>query len=227
MHAEALLRHCTLFARVTEPGRSRLLDMAVPQHFAGGEMIFRQGEPCPGLFVVGAGLVRIFVLAPTGKQQILHQVTRGGTFAEVATVGQFACPAFAEAIFDTECLLLPNSRFQQALQADHQLCLQLLGGLAGRVHHFLTALEDITLRDAAGRVARFILNATDCGHDQVLLPGLKKDLANQLNLTSETFSRTLRRLIDAGIVRPLQGQALQIISREGLQQIRDGCFPLL
>ncbi|MCB1797100.1 MAG: winged helix-turn-helix domain-containing protein, partial [Candidatus Competibacteraceae bacterium] len=59
------------------------------------------------------------------------------------------------------------------------------------------------------------------------LPGLKKDLANQLNLTSETFSRTLRRLIDAGMIRPIQGQALQIISREGLQQIRDGCFPLL
>ncbi|HRX70355.1 MAG: Crp/Fnr family transcriptional regulator [Candidatus Competibacteraceae bacterium] len=227
MRAEAILHHCTLFARVTEPSRSTLLDMAVIQHFAGGEMIFRQGEPCPGLFVVGAGLVRIFVLAPTGKQQILHQVTRGGTFAEVATIGQFACPAFAEAVFDTECLLLPNSRFQCALQEDHQLCLQLLGGLAGRVHQFLMALEDITLRDAAGRVARFILKVADSGHDQVFLPGLKKDLANQLNLTSETFSRTLRRLIDAGIITPTQGQELRIISRERLQQISDGCFPLL
>ncbi|HOB63326.1 MAG TPA: Crp/Fnr family transcriptional regulator [Candidatus Competibacteraceae bacterium] len=226
MPAEAILNACKLFARVTEPSRSTLLDMAVIRRFPAGETIFRQGDPCPGLFLVGTGLVRIFMLAPTGKQQILHQVTDGGTFAEVATIGQFDCPAFAEAALDTECLLLPNQRFQRALQEDHALCLQLLGGLAGRVHHFVELLENITLRDAAGRVARFLLKTTDSDHDRVLLPGLKKDLANQLNLTSETFSRTLRRLIDAGIVIPTQGQELQIASRERLQHISDGLFPL-
>ena len=71
-----------------------------------------------------------------------------------------------------------------------------------------------------------MLKMADAGHDRVLLPGLKKDLANQLNLTSETFSRTLRRLIDAGIVTPGQGQELQIASREHLQQISDGLSPL-
>lgn len=227
MQPEAILNACKLFSRVTEPSRSALLDMAIIQHFSSGEMIFRQGEPCPGIFLVGMGLVRIFMLAPTGKQQMLHQITSGGSFAEVATIGQFDCPAFAEAVLDTDCLLLPNQRFQSTLQTDHALCLQLLGGLAGRVHHFLELLEDITLRDAAGRVARFLLKAVDENHDRILLPGLKKDLANQLNLTSETFSRTLRRLFDAGIVTPGQGQELQITSYERLRQISDGLFPLL
>ncbi|MEE4377728.1 MAG: Crp/Fnr family transcriptional regulator [Candidatus Competibacteraceae bacterium] len=226
MNAEAILHDCKLFSRVTEPSRSNLLGMAVLQHFPSGTLIFRQGEHCPGLFLVGAGLVRVFVLSATGKQQILHQVVPGDTFAEVATIGQFDCPAFAEAVLDTDCLLLPNHLFQHALREDHQLCLQLLGGLAGRVHHFFELVEDITLRDAAGRVARFMLNAADDNGDRVLLPGLKKDLANQLNLTSETFSRTLRRLIDAGILATTEDQALRIVSRQRLQQISDGLFPI-
>ncbi|MCP5420373.1 MAG: Crp/Fnr family transcriptional regulator [Gammaproteobacteria bacterium] len=224
MNAEAILQDCKLFSHVTEPSRSHLLEMAVIQRFPAGALIFRQGEPCPGLFLVGSGLVRIYVLSAAGKQQILHQVTPGGTFAEVATIGQFNCPAFAEAMLDTHCLLLPNRDFQRALRADHQLCLQLLGGLATRVHSFVELLEDITLRDAAGRVARFMIKAADA--DRVLLPGLKKDLANQLNLTSETFSRTLRRLIDAGVLIPVEEQALRIASRDRLQQISDGLYPL-
>ncbi len=227
IQAEATFQSCALFACVTGPSRLTLLKMATPQRFVSGELIFRQGDPCPGLFLVGTGLIRIFMLAPTGKQQILHQATPGGTFAEVAAIGQFACPAFAEAALDSECLLLPNDQFQRALQEDHSLCLQLLGGLAGRVHRFVELLEDMTLRDAAGRVARFLLNAADTDSDRVLWPGLKKDLANQLNLTSETFSRTLRRLHDAGIVISTPGQDLQIASRERLKQISDGLFLLL
>jgi len=226
MNAEAILYDCKLFSRVTEPSRSNLLDMAVLQHFPSGTLIFRQDERCPGLFLVGSGLVRIFALSATGKQQILHQVTPGDTFAEVAAIGQFDCPAFAEAVVETDCLLLPNHLLQRALKEDHQLCLQLLGGLAARVHHFFKLVEDITLRDAAGRVARFMLNASDNNSDRVLLPGLKKDLANQLNLTSETFSRTLRRLIDAGIVLSTEDQGLRIVSRHRLQQICDGLFPV-
>ncbi|NJN46195.1 MAG: cyclic nucleotide-binding domain-containing protein [Candidatus Competibacteraceae bacterium] len=126
MNAEAILHNCKLFSRVTEPSRSNLLDMAVLQHFPSGTVIFRQGERCPGLFLVGSGLVRIFALSALGKQQILHQINPGDTFAEVATIGQFACPAFAEAVFDTDCLLLPYNPFQHALRQDHQLCIALL-----------------------------------------------------------------------------------------------------
>ena len=76
MPAEAILNACKLFARVTEPSRSTLLDMAVIRRFPAGETIFRQGDPCPGLFLVGTGLVRIFMLAPTGKPVLSEKEDR-------------------------------------------------------------------------------------------------------------------------------------------------------
>ncbi|WP_017304713.1 cyclic nucleotide-binding domain-containing protein [Spirulina subsalsa] len=36
-----------------------------------GEVIFKQGEPATGFFIVKSGRVKVFNVSPTGKEQIL------------------------------------------------------------------------------------------------------------------------------------------------------------
>ena len=62
------------------------------------------------------------------------------------------------------------------------------------VRHLIGLMEDIVLRDAAGRLARHLLEACGPEGEMFTLPSLKKDLASHLNLTSETVSRTLAAL---------------------------------
>ena len=54
-------------------------------------MVFRENDACPGVFVVGQGLVRVFKTGAGGKEQVLHMVGPGETFAEVAAIGGFNC----------------------------------------------------------------------------------------------------------------------------------------
>jgi CRP/FNR family transcriptional regulator len=185
---------------VKDEQRGRLTEMALVREYSKSEMIFRQGDPCPGVFIVGSGLVRVFKTAPTGKEHVLHLVGPGGTFAEVAAIGSFDCPAFAQALEDTRCVLLPLLPFSRALKGDHALCLQLMASMAGWVKHLVGLVEDVVLRDAAGRTARYLLNAPRSDDGSIHLPSLKKHLASHLNLTSETLSRTLRRLEDLGLI---------------------------
>lgn len=196
---------CPFFVNVKGAALLRLHQMAQIKSWSAGTMIFRQGQECPGVYVVGRGLVRIYKMAPSGKEHVLHLVSPGGTFAEVAAIGGFACPAFAEALEETQCVLLPGGPFAAALKQDHDLCLGLLMSMAGWVKHMTGLVEDIALRDAAGRVARYLLMVGDAKTGVVALPSLKKHLASHLNLTSETLSRTLRRLLDSGALKEVEG----------------------
>ena len=118
---------------------------------------FPRKRALPRRLVVGQGLVRVFKTGPGGKEHVLHMVGPGGSFAEVAAIGGFPLPASAEAVKKTTCVLLPLERFRQALAEDHELCLGMMTGLTVWVRRLVTLMEDITLRDAAGRLARFLL----------------------------------------------------------------------
>ena len=222
-----ILQNSRFFMAVRGPSFERLKGMAVLRRYERGTIIFREGEECPGVFVMGSGLVRIFKTSPAGREHVLHLVSPGGTFAEVAAIGGFNCPAYAEALEDTTCALLPAGAFGRALREDHQLCLQLMTSMCGWVKHLVGQVEDIALRDALGRVARYLAGVADEKDGAVRLPSLKKHLASHLNLTSETLSRTLRRLTDMGLITTADEQGLVVGDLKGLRGIADGDLPLI
>jgi CRP/FNR family transcriptional regulator len=228
MHEEALaiIKRCRFFHGLSKDSLDRLSQMSRIKRFQRGETIFREGEPCPGIFIVGQGAVRIYKNAPTGKQHVLHLVYEGMTFAEVAAIGQFNCPADAEAIQSTVCVLLPRDRFLREIRNDHSLCLQLLASMSHWVRHLVGMLEDIVLRDATSRVARHLLRSDLAGEARdSRAPVLKRDLASHLNLTSETLSRTLRRLSEAGLIETPDPHQIKIINRVALEDVAGGLPP--
>jgi len=224
--AKEILRKCGLFRTLSEQWIELLAAEAIVRRFKKGHRIFRQGDECPGLYCVGTGLIRIFKVAPSGKDHVLHFADPGKTFAEVAAMGDFAVPAHAEAVEDSVCALLPSDRFQRLLKNHHELCLQLLGGMSFWVRQLVGLLEDIVLRDAGGRVARHVLQADPSGGKEAFsLPVLKKDLASHLNLTSETLSRTLRRLAESGLIEMGAGQRIRILNFAALRDVAEGLLP--
>jgi len=220
-----ILTDCRLFTAVPARSFQRLVTMARLAKFRKGQTIFRENEECPGVYVVGKGMVRVFKTGAGGKEHVLHMVEAGGTFAEVAALGGFRVPATAEAVEATLCALLPQPLFRKALEEDHPLCLGMLSGLSLWVKHLVGLLEDVVLRDAVGRIANYLLDARRTDNGDVALPSLKRYVASHLNLTSETFSRTFRRLLDAGLISLGEKNRVRIIAPERLRSIAQGLLP--
>ncbi len=217
-----IVANCRFFGGLTSGSLARVINTGHVKRYRKGEIVFRQGQACPGVFIVGQGSVRVYKIAPSGKEHVLHFASEGMTFAEVAAIGQFDCPAYAEALEDTVCVLLPQEPFLNLLRSDHDLCMQLLQGMAGWVRHLIGLLEDIVLRDAAGRVARHLLQHPAAEKKEFALPILKKDLASHLNLTSETLSRTLRRLAESGLIEMPDQQSIRVLDRAAMENVAEG-----
>lgn len=226
MTAEQILRRCALFRSLEPRWLEAVQNLARVRHYAKGTQIFREGDEVPGLFCVGSGLVRIYKLAPSGKDHILHFAGPGQSFAEVAVVGRFPCPAYADALEDSVCAIIPAGDFRRLLETHHAFCLQFLVGLAQWLRRVIGLIEDIALRDAAGRVAHHLLQVAPdpASSDPFTLPMLKRDLASHLNLSSEALSRTLRRLAEAAVIELPDAQRIRILDKQALNRVAEG-FP--
>ena len=213
-----ILSGCSMFSDVNESGFQRLGVMARICKFPKSYNIFREGDPCPGIYIVGEGLVRIFRTGAGGKEHVLHMVEPGKTFAEVAAIGGFKCPASSQTVTPTTCALLPIVPFRKLLEDDHALCLCMMSSISCWVQDLVGLMGNVVLRDAAGRVASHLLETSE-SQSTIELPGLKRHTASHLNLTSETFSRVIRRFIQQGLISDAAKNQLEILDREGLQRI--------
>ncbi len=233
-----ILGRCGFFSGLDETQRAVLEPIVRISRFAAGQTVVRLGEPCPGIYVVGEGSVRIYRIAPNGKEHVLHFAHPGMTFLEVAVIGEFNCPAYVQTLEPTVCALLPARDFRRILTTNHAFCLQLMAGMAKWVRHLLGILEDLVLRDASGRVARYLLHQIPAGFGGTepgrvdaakgrpfALPTRKKDLASFLNLTSETLSRTLRRLAECGLIEMPDAHQIRILNAAALHDVADGVPP--
>ncbi|MGB7329305.1 MAG: Crp/Fnr family transcriptional regulator [Rubripirellula sp.] len=198
-----------------------LAAVSVRKSFATGEMIFVQGNPCPGLFVVEVGLVRVFRNGAGGQQHNLHLCGPGQSFAEAAVFADFKLPASAMAMQTTQAVMIPTEAMQHALATNHTLCRQMLTGMSMWTQHFVQLLDNIVLRDASERIARILCSAPTDSSGALLLPGPKKDLANHLNLTGETFSRVLRRLSDQGLIEIDTNHSIRVVDAVELSKLSD------
>jgi len=115
--ASSILKAVPVFSSLSEQEFAFLTARVGQRKFSAGELIFGEGEPCAGLYVVEAGNVRIFKSSAGGREQVLSIDGPGGSIAELPVFDGGTYPASAQAITDCNLLFFSKKDFQS-------LCLQ-------------------------------------------------------------------------------------------------------
>ena len=100
-----------LFKELPAHHLDAVLAIAVEKPFEKGELIFSEGDPGNGFFIVAEGQVKIYKLSMEGKEHILHIFGPGEPFGEVPVFSGDVFPASAEAVKQSRVLFFPRDRF--------------------------------------------------------------------------------------------------------------------
>jgi CRP-like cAMP-binding protein len=215
---EEILGQFPLFSGLEPEHLAVLASIAVPKRIQNKSVLFREGEEARGFFLLVKGKIKLVKVSPSGKEQILHFVNPGQSFAEAALYMNESYPATAEAIEESTLLYIPRDAFAKALSDDGNLAINLVAHLARYLQLLTRKVEELSLMDAAARLAQHALAEMDPVTGLFRLSAGKGQMAASLGMAVETFSRTLTRLKDEGVLKEASPGVLQVLDKEGLKK---------
>ncbi|MBZ0295202.1 MAG: cyclic nucleotide-binding domain-containing protein, partial [Anaerolineae bacterium] len=74
------------FEGIVEAELTYVAQNSLLKTFSAGELLFLEGEPAQGLWIVETGHIKIFKLNPDGGEHILHLRGPGKTFNDIAAL---------------------------------------------------------------------------------------------------------------------------------------------
>ncbi len=93
--------------------------------------------------------------------------------------------------------------------------------LATETHHYISLIEDLSLRRVSGRLARLLLDySSDSVFDEspILTRG---DTASMIGTVREVLGKSLKVLEEEGIIKTAKGCQIVIVEKEMLTMIAD------
>ena len=215
-----IIANTSAFSGLSPGQLEEVRQIAVQRDFTKGEPVFFEGDRGSGFYIVIAGLIKVFKLAPDGKEQILHIIGSGEPFGEVAVFAGRSFPANAEALADSRLLFFPRDAFVALISRNPSLALKMLAVLSMRLRQFAVQVESLSLKEVPGRLASYLLLLADEQEDPegAVLPIPKGQLASLLGTIPETLSRIFAKMAGQGLIE-VSGRNIRILNRSGLEDI--------
>jgi len=188
------------FEGITEEEIAIVSENSLLNSYKSGEIIFLEGDPAEGLWVVEQGRVKIYKLNENGNEHILHLLGPGNTFNDIGALDSGSNPANAAALSEiVKVRLIPINVIRSILIRNPQVALNVIRLMAVRVRSLVSQIEDLTLYSVISRLARFLLNQID--DPSLSGPGITRTaIAAYLNTTPQTISVALRELETSGAI---------------------------
>jgi CRP-like cAMP-binding protein len=202
------LRRASWWPRLAPAHQERVLREVEERRYSGGTVVMRKGESVDAWTGVIEGLVKINVVAVSGKTATFTGIPAGGWFGEGSLLKGEPRKYDVVALRDTRNAWMPRSTFDWLLDTSIGFNRYLLVQLNERLGQFIGMVEFERLLAPEARVARCLA--------ELFNPHLYPGHAAEVAISQEEIGFL------SGVSRQRVNQALQVLERAGLLQVDYG-----
>jgi CRP/FNR family transcriptional regulator, cyclic AMP receptor protein len=218
----AVLKSTPLFAALTDAEVEFLGARTGVRSYSPGELLFSEGEPCAGLYLIASGRVRIYKASPSGREQVLAVEGPGKSIAELPVFDGGNYPASAAAVEAAELLFISRKDFRAVCLEHPEVALKVLQVVGARLRRLVGIIEELSFTTVRHRLISWLLRRarmdgrpTERG-PVILLGESHQELAAQIGTVRELVSRNIARLQAQGFIS-MNGHEVTVLDQAGLE----------
>ena len=123
-----------LFSGLPTQAVRQLSAMHSPHDYPGGAVLFQEGEPADGIFLLCGGAVKVSVCSSRGDTLLLRSAGPGEILGLSATLIGQGHEVTAETTIPSRLVFIPRKEFLRYLQEHSDICMQVVQSLSNDVH---------------------------------------------------------------------------------------------
>ncbi|MCD5415761.1 Crp/Fnr family transcriptional regulator [Candidatus Bipolaricaulota bacterium] len=209
------LKDFRIFSDLKEKDLQKLRKNARKIKYDRGEIIFPEGGPAFGFYLVYEGMVKLVKRSMRGKSQILKIVGPGEILGETTLFDKGSHNAYAKTLVPVVVGFIERGDFFYFLEHHPKTIFRLYENLATELKAFQNKLAERSYSSSKERLARLILHL---GTSEVELS--RAELAEMAGVSSKTAIRTLSELESRGIIS-IESRKIKILREDYLQKIME------
>ncbi len=218
------VREDRLFCNLSPAAVKTLSDIKSLATYPKGAVLFVEGQPPRGVFVLCMGRAKLTTCSKDGKALILRIAEPGEILGLSASVSGKAYDTTAETLVPSEANFIKRDDFLRFLREHGEACMRVAQQLAS---NFYTANEQIRLlglsSSSSVKLARFLLDLAGQsglggGELQLKLTLTHEEIAQMIGTSRETVTRLLMDFRERDIIR-LKGSTLVICDKAALEAL--------
>lgn len=180
------------FKNASKITKERVSDICTPKTVKKHEMLFLEHQKAASVYLNCTALVQLYKTDFVGKPIVVRIVKPGELFGEVILFEQDTYPVNAVVLKSGVLYLLPKQQFLSLLQ-DERFRNTFIGDLMKKQRYLAEKIQYLTAYDAEQRFFLFLREHYGT-KEEITVHVSKKNIAESIGTSPETFSRLLLRL---------------------------------
>lgn len=206
------LKNFSLFEHLSPQDISRLEAVSKFRQLSRGEPIYLPADLADGVLVLITGRVKICQITPDGKQSIMTFIEPGEIFGEFAVLGGNARDEYAEAVLNSQFVLIPKQEMCALMERYPQVSLGISKIVGFRRRRIERRLRNLLFQSNRKRLIHLLLELSERYGQQVdggVRLNIKLthlEMANVIGSTRETVTVVLGQLQAENLIQIVRRQ---------------------